>query len=113
MAGILPLSAAFNYFQKLFTMDKIISLEFLYRSKMFYALVRTKPYEVGLMHTITVMNGDLERLLYGHHVIIEREGQFQSVTDTANKEIVELKQCIINALYQLIEEDSQFEQKTR
>jgi len=28
-------------------MDKIISLEFIYRSKMYYALIRTKEYEEG------------------------------------------------------------------
>jgi hypothetical protein len=86
-------------------MDKIISLEFFYRSKMYYALVRTKPHEEGKMHSITVMNGDLERLLYGHHVIIEKRGRFLSVSDTTDKEITELKQCIINALFQLTKED--------
>src|ERR1700750_675556 len=81
-------------------MDKIVSIEFFYRSKMYYALVRTKPHEGGQMHSITVMNGDLERLLYGHHVIIEKEGSFFSAAETTNKEITELKQCIINALSQ-------------
>jgi hypothetical protein len=92
-------------FKKMIQMDKITSLEFSYKSKMYYALVRTKPHERGKMHSITIMNGDLERLLYGHHVIIEKEGLFVSVSETTNKEIIELKQCIINALSRLMNAD--------
>ncbi len=82
-------------------MDKIISIEFLYRSKSYHALIRTKPFVGGTVHSVTIMNGDLEKLLYGHHAIIEKEGSFESVAEIANKEVAELKQCIINALYKL------------
>lgn len=86
-------------------MDKIISLEFFYRSKMHYALVRAKPHEGGQMLSITVMNGDLERLLYGHHVILEKDGILFSATEPTNKEIAELKQCIMSALSRFMEAD--------
>jgi len=79
-------------------MDKIISLEFTYRSRMYYALIRTKEDGETRLHSITVMNGDLERLLYGNHIIMEKEGCFQSALPIANRQIGELKQSIINAL---------------
>jgi len=79
-------------------MDKIISLEFKYRSRMYYALIRTKEDGDTKLHSVTVMNGDLERLLYGNHVILEKEGCFQSAMPVVNRQIGELKQSIINAL---------------
>jgi len=80
-------------------MDNITSLEFTYRSAVFYALLRTKVNEGKKHYYITVMNGDLERLLYGHHVICEDESNLWSVTDIADRNVAELKQCIIDALY--------------
>lgn len=79
-------------------MDKIISLEFIYRSKMYYALIRTKDDGEERLHSITIMDGDLERLLYGNHIIREKDGCFQSVLPVVNKQIGELKQAIISAL---------------
>lgn len=79
-------------------MDKIISLEFKYRSRMYYALIRTREDGEAKLHSVTVMNGDLERLLYGNHVIMEKEGCFQSAMPIVNRQIGELKQSIINAL---------------
>jgi len=79
-------------------MDKIISLEFKYHSRMYYALIRTKEDRDMRLHSITIMNGDLERLLYGNHVIVEKEGCFQSALPVMNKQIGDLKQSIINAL---------------
>jgi len=66
-------------------MDKIISLEFKYRSKKYYALIRTKEDNEMRLHNITIMNGDLERLLYGNHIIVEKEGCFQSALPIADK----------------------------
>jgi len=79
-------------------MDNIISLEFIYHSRMYYALVRTKEDGDIRLHSITIMNGDLERLLYGNHIIVEKEGCFQSALPVMNKQIGDLKQSIINAL---------------
>ena len=79
-------------------MEKMISLEFKYRSRMYYALIRTKEDGEMRLHSVTVMNGDLERLLYGNHIIVEKEGCFQSALPILDKQIGELKQSIINAL---------------
>ena len=65
---------------------------------MYYALIRTKEDGDIRLHSITIMNGDLERLLYGNHIIVEKEGCFQSALPVMNKQIGDLKQSIINAL---------------
>ena len=82
-------------------MDKIISLEFTYRSKSYYALIRTKEHKGEKFHSVTIMNGDLERKLYGYHTIIEKDGVFQSDEEIIDKEIAELKQSITGAFYRL------------
>jgi hypothetical protein len=50
------------------------------------------------------MNGDLERLLYGHHIISPKERNLYGTEGIANTEIIELKQCIANALWHYLEE---------
>ena len=45
------------------------------------------------------MNGDLERQLYSHHVIIEKEDVFQPVSEIEDERIAELGQRIIDALF--------------
>ena len=65
---------------------------------MYYALIRTKEDGERRLHSVTTMNGDLERLLYGNHVIVEKEGCFQSALPVMNNQIGDLKQSIINAL---------------
>jgi len=84
-------------------MDNIISLEFIYRSRMYYALIRTKDNGEMKLYSVTIMNGDLERLLYGNHIIMEKEGCFQSALPIANGQIGQLKQSIINALCHYME----------
>ena len=92
-------------------MDKIISLEFKYHSRMYYALIRTKEDRDMRLHSITIMNGDLERLLYGNHVIVEKEGCFQSALPVMNKQIGDLKQSIINALCRYFQATSPHQSK--
>ena len=81
-------------------------MEFNYRSRKYYALIRTKEDGEMRLHNVTIMNGDLERLLYGNHVITEKEGRFQSALPVLNKQIGELKQSIISALCRYIEAKS-------
>jgi hypothetical protein len=54
-------------------MIPIISIEFEYRHKTYYALVRIKGKQNNEYH-VTIMNGPLEQKLYGNHVFIEQEG---------------------------------------
>jgi hypothetical protein len=84
-------------------MDKMISLEFTYRSKTYYALIRTKMNEKKISYVVTVMNGELERLLYGHHKIVDENGVLLSDRDISDGRVMELKECITRALCEHLE----------
>ena len=51
---------------------EIISIEFEYRQKTYYALVRIKNNHPTEYH-VTIMNGSLEQRLYGNHIFIEQD----------------------------------------
>jgi hypothetical protein len=54
-------------------MEDIISIEFEYKQKTYFALVRIKEKSDHHEYHITVMNGALEQKLYGNHVFIEED----------------------------------------
>jgi hypothetical protein len=51
---------------------EIISIEFEYRQKNYFALVRIKDKHPKEYH-ITIMNGSLEQRLYGNHIFIHED----------------------------------------
>ena len=75
----------------------MLSIKFEFRGHEYYALVRVKEKETNTEYHITVMNGELERLLYGNHVLIPEAGLFKSElsTDTA---VGSLRRTIAEAL---------------
>jgi hypothetical protein len=54
-------------------MIPIISIEFEYKHKSYFALVRVKGKNCDEYH-VTIMNGPLEQQLYGNHIFFEEEG---------------------------------------
>jgi hypothetical protein len=85
-------------------MEKIISLAFIYKSKVYYALIRTKKCEDKTGYYITIMNGDLEMMLYGNHIILETEGKLEPEQKIISTEVAHLKHCITEALLQSLQE---------
>ena len=80
-------------------MEKMMSLAFRYRSETHYALIRTRRKESKKEHCVTIMNGALERMLFGHHIIVEEASALQPGSEIIGSETVaELKQCIMDAL---------------
>ena len=79
-------------------MDKTILLEFSYRVKTYYAIVRIKTNNQENCYQITIMSGELERALYGNHIIIEEDGVLQSAPYISKTEVRELRHCIETAL---------------
>ncbi|MCS3797360.1 hypothetical protein [Niastella sp. OAS944] len=55
----------------------IVSIEFEYRHKTYFALVRIKGKQFEEYH-VTIMNGPLEQRLYGNHIFIEEGGAIVS-----------------------------------
>lgn len=78
--------------------SEFLSVQFEYNGENFYSLVRRKKKINCIEYHITVMNGELEKLLYGNHIIKQVNGILQAECLSPDKKIVELKQRITNAL---------------
>jgi hypothetical protein len=76
---------------------KLLSIEFEYRDSFYYALIRVKDNEFREYH-ITVMDGTLEQLLYGNHIILEVNGRLQVDLPSQRNEQGKLKLAIASAL---------------
>ena len=76
---------------------KMLTLKFEYQDTGYEALIRVKSKETATEYYITIMNGDLEKMLYGHHVITEVNGRLQAGS-TPDAETARLKNKIMEAL---------------
>ena len=79
-------------------MGTILSLGFEFKGKEYYSLIRVKPRNDKTEYHITVMNGELERLLYGNHVIREVNGELDIESFPPRNEQCKLKRQIAEAL---------------
>src|SRR5687767_9837606 len=75
-----------------------LSVQFEYEGENFYSLVRRKKKINCIEYHITVMNGELEKLVYGNHIIKQVNGTLQTECLSPDKKITDLKQCITIAL---------------
>lgn len=92
-------------------MDKVLSLVFTFRFKTYYALIRCKTNDGAKQYHITVMNGVLERLLYGYHIIVEKEdGLLQPFAEAPGAEVESLQHCILHELSKKLRSEKYFEQ---
>lgn len=82
------------------------SIEFIYKGKTYYALIRTTVFEIHCHHYTTIMNGKLEALFYGHHLFIEQKGDIKPMSHTNDAEINELKKCIREAMLRQVLTDN-------
>ena len=79
-------------------MGTIMSLGFEYKGREYYSLIRVKARNDKTEYHVTVMNGDLERLLYGNHVIREVNGELEIEAIPPSSEQCKLKKQIAEAL---------------
>ena len=79
-------------------MGTILSLQFQFRGVEYYALVRIKQRDSCIEHHVTIMNGDLERMLYGNHIFIERDGNLETDPSAVPTDEFMLRQAVCNAL---------------
>jgi hypothetical protein len=90
-------------------MDSLLSdislVEFAYRSKTYFALIRTKTNRHEKRHYVTILNGELEQVLYGHHIIIDNGAVLNSPEEILNAHILELNQSVSDALSQIQQEE--------
>ena len=55
-------------------MNRFLIIPFEFCKKTYYSLVMCKSKAEGTEYRITVMNGELEQLLFGNNVILEKNG---------------------------------------
>lgn len=79
-------------------MNALMSLEFVYRSKTYYALVRKRLNALDDRYQVTIMNSGLHSLLYGHDVLIaDPRGNLRATPCDKHDDTEELLQSIIKA----------------
>lgn len=78
-------------------MTNLLTVGFEFNDTFYYSLIREKEKAAGTDYEITVMNGNLEKLLYGNHVIRKRNGCLQMAI-AGNSEQELLKATICEAL---------------
>lgn len=58
-------------------MNKLLSFEFLYQARHYYALAHVKETQEGNLYQVTVMDGEIEKLIEGRNIIKEKHGQIE------------------------------------
>lgn len=87
---------------KIFTMLHLLTVGFEFRDIFYYSLIRVKESNLGTDYQITVMNGNLEKLLYGNHIIKKRKGFLQIDADDTTEQDM-LKVSISEALSKFLQ----------
>ena len=78
--------------------NEILPLYFRFKGKDYSALVRQKNDLEQEQYRVTIMNGDLEMLLFGHHIFLLQDGDFVCCNPPQDSNTVQLVTCIANAL---------------
>ena len=86
-------------------MSAILPLEFTYRTKTYYALVRKRFREKERQFHVTILNSGLERLLYGHDVfVIDGNGKLHAVSFAKDTLVKELVQSLLEAFQHKVQD---------
>lgn len=89
------------YQLKKWSMNRFQMVSFEYSGSLYYSIIRSKTYNDYTEYYITIMNGQLENLLHGNHIIKEINGSLQ-LEISENKEQNIIKERIAKALGQLL-----------
>ena len=79
-------------------MASIVSIAFKFKESFHYVLVSVKELNDKIQYRLTIMNGDLEKLLYDCNTINEVNGQLELDDCGGNLEKWKLKKQIVLAL---------------
>lgn len=74
------------------------SIEFIYRSRCYYALVRKAASGNGQKFHVRIMNSDLEVLWAEHQVVIYENGRFYLENEVGGNQLKELREAIFKSL---------------
>lgn len=79
-------------------MIKIISIPLEFRGKEYYTLIRVSRKPECTQLKVTIMNGDLERTLYGNNVFEYRNGYLIADISAQDDEAIMLQLAVLTAM---------------
>ncbi|MGN6418330.1 MAG: hypothetical protein ACTHMC_12610 [Pseudobacter sp.] len=81
-------------------MSDMLVFGFHYKERFYKAIANLWKKSTNGIYRITVMNGDLERLLFGNNIVSLKEGRFLATagTNVADMEIKQLQEALVIAL---------------
>lgn len=82
---------------------KMIAVPFQYRNQEFCSLVRLKSSGGCTEFHVTIMNGELERALYGNHIFTYQDGVLQATSQSDDRDLAELQEKIGWAIMDYLE----------
>ena len=82
-------------------MNRFLVIGFDFDNTVDYCLVRLQKGDGCNTYQLTIMNGELEKLLFGNHVLYEKNG-FLEVEETGDEKLDRLRLSIAQALGDLL-----------
>lgn len=79
-------------------MTDMLIFGFHYKQKFYKAIANLWKKSTNGLYRITVMNGDLEKLLLGNNIVSIKEGKFVSDESANDQEVKQLQQALVVGL---------------
>jgi hypothetical protein len=72
-------------------MNQLLAVPFEYKEKEYCALVRVKPKGGHTELQVTIMNGDLEKAFFGHHIFIYQDDVLKAHIPADSGDMIQLQ----------------------
>ena len=92
---------------------KKISISFYFKGALYSSMIRVKEMENRKEYHVTILDWELERLLYGNHIIEEVNNSFNVEISSENPRQTELKLRITSELSRQLKIPCFIEKKTK
>lgn len=79
-------------------MTDMLIFGFHYKQKFYQAIANLWKKSTNGLYRITVMNGDLERLLFGNNIVSLKEGRFLTDEAADSTDLKQLQQALVAGL---------------
>jgi len=79
------------------------TLSFYYKRHEYHAIVRIKISAGRTLYYITIMNSQLERQFYGHHIFCQEDGEMHCVFPSHSSPVTDIVNCVTAALQEEIQ----------
>jgi hypothetical protein len=79
-------------------MGNLLTIGFDFQEHSYLSLVRVKEKEGFMEYQVTVMNGELEKQLYGHHILREINGFLHVIAPAIQENLRLLQYTIAKAI---------------